>query len=159
MPSVAPLPAAASRELSESLLQALVASPVARVPALERPRKIPSTFRRHFVVSVRDFVSCSHSHSMVSFVCVHVHSFKNPATSPLTFFFLLSVPVSPFAEGMANCTFLAAVNNATSVQCGADNADEVCCTKHPDPGPINCFDGDPSATAEPGGDGEENQYY
>ena len=96
---------------------------------------------------------------MVSFVCVHVHSFKNPATSPLTFFFLLSVPVSPFAEGMANCTFLAAVNNATSVQCGADNADEVCCTKHPDPGPINCFDGDPSATAEPGGDGEENQYY
>lgn len=60
---------------------------------------------------------------------------------------------------MANCTFLAAVDDATSVQCGADAADEVCCTKHPDPGPINCVDGDPSATATSGGDGEENQYY
>lgn len=62
---------------------------------------------------------------------------------------------------MANCTFLAAVDDddRDEVQCGADTSDEVCCTKHPDPGPINCFDGDPNATTIPGGDGEENKYY
>ena len=63
---------------------------------------------------------------------------------------------------MANCTFLSAVadDNRDTVQCGADTPDEVCCTKHPDPGPINCFDGDPTDTAISGDDdGEENKYY
>ena len=73
---------------------------------------------------------------------------------------------------MANCTFLAAVDDDDRmyVQCGADTSDEICCTSNPEegtgplkdydgPGPINCFDGDPNATAIPGGDGVENQYY
>jgi hypothetical protein len=73
---------------------------------------------------------------------------------------------------MANCTFLAAVedNDREDVQCGADTSDEICCTSNPEsgtgslkdydgPGPINCADGHPNATAVSGGDGEENKYY
>ena len=59
VPSVAPLPAAASRDLSALLLPVRVASPVARAPALELQTRNPSTYHRHFVVLVKDFVSYS----------------------------------------------------------------------------------------------------